>query len=995
MKQPYRRPVFPRQIIYLMVLFWLGTNGSLLAQTSMRDNCFTSPAPVTHRALCEPYASNSMGCAHESVYSSTNNADYVPSSPMDIKTINLNINIMQRADGSGNFDQSNANHMAFLNSIESSLNHYASNLDVPVVGGVYGLGDHIPDSHLRFNVNGIHFHQDDLGYTNNGSPSGPYCFQNYAVNPERSLNLFFYGNTGGGFGGYGQGFFGECSNYVIMGNFFASYQGSYVDPSTGLPTGNPWITMPLILHEIGHCMGLRHSWVSNGQFPDKPVETSSACSFGSPLSDPNCGNNIMGYSSDKSYFSPQQVGHIHQLITGGWRGKLVTYCEYDPNHTYKINNSGTTTWEFGKVIGGDLIIENNSTLVVKCKLSFSADSRVIIKPGSRLILDGGTLTNNCDAMWRGVEVHGDYTLAQSNANQGVIEIRNGGMIEYANIGISTISRDFNYNVDWTKTGGIVRCFEGTFKDCHWGIQFSPYQNINSANPNQEQDNLSFILNTDFITTQELPNGVNPYAGITMYNVQGIPVKGCTFENQRADIAQVPITSRGSGIHTVNSDYKVMGTYDPNTGILIPNTANSFRNLMHGVSTNGVESYAEVEIKDNDFINNAYGVSLLGTHYALIARNDFRIKGGDNSVPGFNFGFGVYTDGAVGFNIEENTFGSHLNTGFPTQAVHVISSSNYGAAKVYRNTIVNTTYGTQTQGNNRYLKIDCNHFEKGDISSIDIHHASGNLADQGNCNGIPVANTFSGFCDNYLNAQIYRNAVATPFLYNYYGPTISLFCNNLGSDAVYCNGGEEPTCPSTLPFEGETNEEERRARQNFLALEEMAAGSLTFPGIKREDKVFAEKFSAFQSLFEANDGLPGNYFRLDPAAFLSLREMANSSSPLATNAKTVLDFVNHRLPVLSGAEVDAKWNDAQEPDLQFSFEVFPNPTTGSLNVSIDWQDIENITLEVFNVMGQLIDSQPVHQANFEYELGDQVSGIYLIRLRNGEEVLGSRRVMLSR
>jgi hypothetical protein len=683
---------------------------------------------------------------------------------------------MQKSNGTDNFQQNDPQHMAFLNSIEGELNSRAANLSLPLVGGVQS-GAYIQDSRIRFKVLGIYFHQDDIGWTNNGSSCNNYCFANFSVDPEHSLNIFFYGhNIGNGvFGGCGPGMLGECSNFVALQNLYTQFLNS--PPSGNYLGGSPWATMPLIFHEIGHCLGLRHSWDSNSQFPDKPTE-----SFGNwcnPTNQSGCSNNVMSYSVDKSYLSPQQVGHIHQLLTGSWRGKLLESCFYDPSLTISVNNGQINTWDWGKTIGGDLIISNNSTLIVKCKISMPEGGKVIVQPGSRLIIDGGSFVNNCDGMWEGIEVWGNANLAQNFTNQGVVELKNGAFIEYAINGIRTIA-EVNGNLDWSKTGGIILAtgtassVNCTFKDCWRGIEFMSYHSFNPSNPTTEIKNKSQITNCTFVTTVALPFfSTTPYSHITLYDVNGVAIRDNLFENQRSDVSLLPVDKRGSGIVSIDASYNVLARYFVLNGNIIPASENEFRNLYYGISTSGGTDRSDLIVKDNIFDNCAYSVSLAGCNWGLIGRNIFTVPGGDANITFplvYDYAFGVHTNGAYGFNIEDNTFNDQSGNIFPNQAVHVINSSSVTSGQVYLNTVNGTSFGTQTQSNNSALKIDCNDYNKTTHSGIDIHAANGVLVDQGSClfiNDVPANNTFSGTCNNSNLAEIYKSSSVPNFSYSYF------------------------------------------------------------------------------------------------------------------------------------------------------------------------------------------------------------------------------------
>ena len=84
---------------------------------------------------------------------------------------------------------------------------------------------------------------------------------------------------------------------------------------------------------------------------------------------------------------------------------------------------------------------------------------IIILPGSKLVLDGGTLTSTCPGeLWQGIEVVGDRTKRQIPQWQGTVELKNGAVIENAHCGIYTGLGNDN----WHTTGGIIKADSAFF-----------------------------------------------------------------------------------------------------------------------------------------------------------------------------------------------------------------------------------------------------------------------------------------------------------------------------------------------------------------------------------------------------------------------------------------------------------------------------------------------------------------------------------------------------
>ena len=89
-------------------------------------------------------------------------------------------------------------------------------------------------------------------------------------------------------------------------------------------------------------------------------------------------------------------------------------------------------------LNGHLVIESNVTLNLKSSIvNFGGvNSGIIVKPGGRLVIDGGVLTSACpESKWQGIQVWGIDSLHQHLSNgkylQGVLELKNGATIENA------------------------------------------------------------------------------------------------------------------------------------------------------------------------------------------------------------------------------------------------------------------------------------------------------------------------------------------------------------------------------------------------------------------------------------------------------------------------------------------------------------------------------------------------------------------------------------
>ncbi len=84
------------------------------------------------------------------------------------------------------------------------------------------------------------------------------------------------------------------------------------------------------------------------------------------------------------------------------------------------------------LLSNDVTIDSLATLTITGTLHCSSSARIIVRPGGKLIVDGGTLTSACAGeMWPGICVEGHTNLPQTAANQGTVQLFNGAVVENA------------------------------------------------------------------------------------------------------------------------------------------------------------------------------------------------------------------------------------------------------------------------------------------------------------------------------------------------------------------------------------------------------------------------------------------------------------------------------------------------------------------------------------------------------------------------------------
>jgi len=85
-----------------------------------------------------------------------------------------------------------------------------------------------------------------------------------------------------------------------------------------------------------------------------------------------------------------------------------------------------------------------------------------------------------------------------------------------------------------------------------------------------------------------------------------------------------------------------------------------------------------------------------------------------------------------------------------------------------------------------------------------------------------------------------------------------------------------------------------------------------------------------------------------------------------------------------------------PSIEFSeghnFVVYPNPTNGVLNIELNESFRGNATITVSDLLGRIVRMGSTKDSKYSVELNGVESGVYLIKIENGEQVYSKRFVL---
>ena len=422
-------------------------------------------------------------------------------------------------------------------------------------------------------------------------------------------------------------------------------------------------------------------------------------------------------------------------------GRVNAYKAVALAQTYHNQNDTITsnvTWSTHSFRGGTVVIDSLSSLTITGTLYCTPTTRIIVRPGGKLIVDGGTLTSACTGeMWQGIFVEGHSHLHQTEANQGKVVLRNGAVIENALCGIRTGSPSDTSN---TSTGGIILAQDATFRNCARAVYMGPYTDYNPVTGILKPNASSFTRCTFTLDNDNLIESYGArFSELTrLWGVAGVRFAGCTFSNTSS------IDSRGCGIRAEDAGFRV-DTYCSqeimNSDCSCPGqyaTHSTFSGFSTAVWVSTTGSPFAVTVDETSFANNSTGISVSGNNHATVTRCQFDLS----LSPELPYSaMGLNLSACTGFLVEGNAFSRSTST-FPTYGVKA-AGLGISNNSLYRNTFTGLTYGIHSSGNNggsfSGLRFSCNTFLQ---NTHDIYVASGQVAETQGSSAAGADNSFS-------------------------------------------------------------------------------------------------------------------------------------------------------------------------------------------------------------------------------------------------------------
>ena len=692
---------------------------------------------------------------------------WIPDKKTPIKTILVNW-VICRDDNGGNGWQDSQTFRDEVDRMFENINHvYSTSLPKGYALTCEPQYSHIYDSRIRFELNDIIFidstlfNQCEVGQMPVIYSIVDYVHSHYPSSSKALTHIFTqpYNPTNEAWGEY------NANNTYYS---FVITQGSMWDPTEVVWPDH----IAHITHEYGHAVGLGHTYdmertcLSHFDFLDDVFgecsENIVPCFHqqGSCEDDHVCYlpkdwflNNfdppypiMSGCMRAPRYISPKSMGRMHRALSLYDNRFLVPnetmhkYVKEKFSYLYPLTITSNETWDFAIKMYQDIVVTNNATLTISGEVKMPIDGKIIVHPGSKLVINGGKITSAHDQLWQGIEVWGNNSTHQYETNgsygQGYLEVRNGATIENAICAVE-LWRPEHYNT----TGGIIHATDATFRNNAKSVHALLYTNYSYINDEQEMPYNSFFHNCSFSIDANYLGTTTFFKHVDMEHVKGISFLGCDFSVNR-NVPGVSLWCMGIGAYeagfTVNSYCENSNVLPCPDEYLIPSSFYGFHRGIH--ASNDGSAARMFTVRNSLFDNNTCGIYALNTDYATIVDNDFTVGCGSDCD------FGIYADGLSAFCIEENTFHPRAtNTGSPYGIVIVNSQ---GTNDIYRNSFANLRCGNVAVGDNKTstsgLTYTCNTNSGNAIDFCVLKDGSiGDIASSQGSATLPAGNTFDG------------------------------------------------------------------------------------------------------------------------------------------------------------------------------------------------------------------------------------------------------------
>ena len=469
-----------------------------------------------------------------------------------------------------------------------------------------------------------------------------------------------------------------------------------------------------------------------------------------------------------------------------------------PVTNYDTVITSNVLWDIERSLGNVVTIDSGAVLTITNAIHCTDNTRLIVRPGGKLVVDGGTLTSACDGeMWQGIEVVGDRTKRQIPQWQGKVELRNGAKIENALCGIYAGLR--GDTVNFATTGGIILADSAYFTNNRRAVEINSYAYTTPsggiANYVSSFKNCTFTVDDNNLLAA---NDTVFSEHVKLWDVKGVSFEGCTFLNQTSGLS-----GKGRGIYAHDAgivlDVKCNGDGAMAVGLCgcQPEWSDSclFNGFTTAVEVNTSGTPYAVTVNRARFRNNGTGVRINGNNFATVTRNTFNLL----TAPGNgSYICGLKLDNSTGYKVEGNRF-IGMDSYVPGISRGIwVNNSSHVANQLYRNNFDGLRHGIYATGDNggqtKYgLQLVCNTFN-GVNKDIYVESGASIQTNQGSP-AVSASNKFyngTGFDivnNGYVDIEYYYHGVNNTSNPHYPDHTSGMVSPRISMDTN--------TCPSTL------------------------------------------------------------------------------------------------------------------------------------------------------------------------------------------------------
>jgi len=409
----------------------------------------------------------------------------------------------------------------------------------------------------------------------------------------------------------------------------------------GMEDSVPGSNLPVVIHEVGHCFGLAHTFDFTSQSnvyegPDVSCSAPSGCRAGyGSLPDQCCGDmvgdtpkhgidtvivvssdcqtsvtpsgvsldifrNYMSYSRPlrcNDRFSDQQVRRMRlYLKNSALLGALLVAPE--------TVAADTVVWDDPVSKSANIIVPDGAVLVVDSVLEMAPGTYIVVRRGGTLIVNG-LITAGCGGMWGGIVVEGASnqpqkdSLGMPSSEQGRFVLNSTGIVEHAVDGVSARGFEQAHNPHLL-AGGIIEVF-GRIRNCTNALGLYYYQKEPKANA---VSGAFLTLDDDYRGGPEKQPTLLYMRGQTRLDLSGTWI--CDFRTEDC----TGRTSRAKGLVADESTFQVR------SGL--------FRYLDRGVQAYGKTSdFSIYTVENSSFFDCYTGIeSDLPDNFRIVGNNFF-------------------------------------------------------------------------------------------------------------------------------------------------------------------------------------------------------------------------------------------------------------------------------------------------------------------------------------------------------------------------------------